>query len=421
MKPPETFRLTVRQSCPDTPGQSDKQPFLIPLHIGLLGPDGSDLPLQLSDESQPRGCSRVLKLSRAEQSFVFVGIPVPPVPSLLRDFSAPVKVNYPYHRSELAFLFACDSDAFNRWEAGQRLATAVILEMAGRLRENQRAEVPDEFLEAFRAALQDPQADPALKALALTLPGEMELAEAMGIADPGAIHASRQNLRKTLALTLEAEFTKTLEEMQDHGLYSLTSEAIGRRSLKNLCLSYLALLDSAVIQRNCFERFVEADNMTDRMAALTCLVHNRLPQWEEALAAFYHQFESDPLVVDKWFSLQATSPRPETLAEIKSLMDHPAFTMRNPNRVRALVGAFAHGNPVRFHDPSGAGYRFLADRVIELDALNPQVAARMIGPLSRWRRYESDRQVLMRAQLERVRAQEPLSSDVGEIVQKSLN
>jgi aminopeptidase N len=200
----------------------------------------------------------------------------------------------------------------------------------------------------------------------------------------------------------------------------LTSEAIGRRSLKNLCLGYLALLDIPSIQQNCFDRFVAADNMTDRMAALTCLVHNRLPQWEEALAAFYHQFESDPLVVDKWFTLQATSPQAKTLTEIEALMSHPVFTMRNPNRVRSLVGAFAQGNPARFHDLSGAGYAFLADRVIELDALNPQVAARLISPLSRWRRYDSERQGLMKTQLERIQRQENLSTDVGEIVGKSL-
>jgi aminopeptidase N len=259
-----------------------------------------------------------------------------------------------------------------------------------------------------------------LLALALTLPGEMELAEAVTIADPGAIHAARYGLRRALALALEDEFSAVMGAMQDNGLYSLDSQAIGRRSLKNLCLGYLALLNDSEIDQACFSQFVEADNMTDRMAALTCLVHNRLPKWEEALAAFYHQFQNDNLVVDKWFSLQATSPRQETLTVVKELMAHPAFTMRNPNRVRALVGAFAHGNPAFFHDLSGAGYEFLADRVLELDALNPQVAARMISPLSRWRRYDGERQLLMRSQLERIQGQEKLSTDVGEIVGKSL-
>jgi len=414
------FRLHVRQSCPETPGQADKQPFLIPLKIGLLGPDGTDLPLQLAGEDVPEFPSRTLRVTAAEQSFTFINVPMAPVPSLLRDFSAPVKIHYPCGRDELAFLFAHDSDAFNRWEAGQRLATDVMLEMIADIGSGRKPHVPEEFIAAFHCALTDETADPALLALALTLPSEMELAEAMMIADPGAIHTAREVLRKALAAGLESEFNAVMTTMQDQGLYSLQPQAIGRRSLKNLCLAYLTLLADTEIQKICFEQCVESDNMTDRMAALTCLVYNHLPKWEEALAAFYHQFQDDPLVVDKWFSLQATAPRPETLDKVKELIGHPAFTMRNPNRVRALVGAFAHGNPAFFHDLSGAGYAFVADRVLELDALNPQVAARMISPLSRWRRYGSDRQQLMRQQLERIQARNNLSSDVGEIVQKSL-
>ncbi len=415
------FRLHVRQSCPATPGQLDKQPFLIPLQVGLLGPDGEDLPLQLNGELAAAGHERVLKITRTEQTFVFVNVPVTPVPSLLRDFSAPVKIHYPYSRSELAFLFAHDSDSFNRWEAGQRLATDVLLEMMAAVKDGRQPEVPKDFLVAFRAALNDHAADPALLALALTLPGEIELAEAVTSADPGAIHVARQTLRKSLAARLKNEFGAVMAAMQDYGLYSLKPAAIGRRSLKNLCLAYLALVPDTALQHICFEQFVDADNMTDRMAALTCLVHNRLPKWQEAQAAFYQQFQDDPLVVDKWFSLQATAPRSETLARVQELMEHPAFTMRNPNRVRALIGAFAHGNPAFFHDLSGTGYEFVADRVLELDAFNPQVAARMISPLSRWRRYDSDRQRLMRQQLQRIQDQGHLSSDVGEIVSKSLN
>ncbi len=415
------FRLHVRQSCPETPGQTDKQPFLIPLKMGLLGQDGAALPLQMAGEKSPQGTSRTLQVSAAEQTFNFINVLVAPLPSLLRDFSAPVKLHYLYSRQGLAFLLAHDSDSFNRWEAGQRLATEVILEMIADIGNSSEPEVPEDFMSAFRSALTDQAADPALLALALTLPGEMELAEAMSIADPAAIHTARQTLRKVLAVELEVEFTAVMKVLQDKGLYSLEPQAIGRRSLKNLCLNYLTLLDHPEMQKDCFEQFVEADNMTDRMAALTCLVHNCLPKWEEALAAFYHQFQDDPLVVDKWFSLQATSPWQETLDKVRELMEHPAFTMRNPNRVRALVGAFAHGNPVSFHDLSGAGYEFIADRVLELDILNPQVAARMVAPLSRWRRYDDKRQSLMRAQLDRIQGQANLSADVGEIVQKSLN
>ncbi len=417
----DEFRLQVRQSCPDTPGQSGKQPFLVPLQIGLLGPDGRDLPMQLLGEDAPQGTSRTLKITETEQELIFVNLPTMPVPSLLRDFSAPVKVRYPYTHNELAFLFANDSDDFNRWEAGQRLASEVILEMIAEANGGSMPQAPSDFLVAFRAALTDRAADPALLSLALTLPGETELAEDMVIADPGAIHVARHGLRSVLAKELQNDFRVVMASMQDHGLYSLEPLAIGRRSLKNLCLSYLALLAEPVISQGCYEQFVEADNMTDRMAALTCLVHNQLPKWEEALAGFYHQFQDDPLVVDKWFSLQATSPRPGTLDRVRELMAHPAFTMRNPNRVRALIGAFAHGNPALFHDPSGEGYAYVADCILELDALNPQVAARMIAPLSRWRRYDSPRQVLMKRQLQRIRETQKLSSDVGEIVHKSLD
>jgi aminopeptidase N len=414
------FHLHVRQSCPATPGQSEKQPFLVPLMVGLLGQDGADLPLQLSGESLPEGTSRVLRVTTTEQTFSFVNMPVAPVPSLLRGFSAPVKLHYPYSSEQLAFLFAHDSDSFNRWEAGQRLATEVLLEMVADVEDDWQPEVPESFIAAFRSALTDRSADPALLALALTLPSETELAEAMAVADPGAVHAARLALRKTLAEQLQQEFTEVMAAMQDDGLYALTPVAIGRRSLKNLCLAYLALLENDAIAATCFNQFADADNMTDRLAALACFSHGDMPQREESLAAFYHQYQEDPLVADKWFTLQATSSREDTLERVRDLMLHPAFTLKNPNRVRALIGAFAHGNPARFHDSSGAGYTFLADQVIALDALNPQVAARMVGALSRWRRYDEGRQALMKAELERIGRQDGLSRDVGEIVAKSL-
>jgi len=416
----QRFRLHVSQSCPATPGQPDKQPFLIPLQVGLVGPDGRNMPLQLAGEDRKKGASCTLRGTATEQTFEFVNVPFTPIPSLLRNFSAPVKVNFPYSRDDLAFLFAHDSDAFNRWEAGQRLATDVILEIVAAFAEDWKPGVPETFIKAFRAALTDSQADPALLALALTLPAEPELAEAMVVADPVAIHAARQMVRKVLAEELSKDFERVMAAMQDHSLYSPDPDAIGRRSLKNLCLAYLSLIDDAEIHQACFDQYVDSDNMTDRMAALTCLVHNGLSQYQEALAAFYHRFQDDPLVVDKWFSLQATAPRPGTLDQVRELMEHPAFTMRNPNRVRSLVGAFAHGNPACFHNLSGAGYAFVADRVLELDAMNPQVAARMLAPLSRWKRYGQAHQELMREQLERIRRQAQLSNDVGEIVEKSL-
>jgi aminopeptidase N len=414
------YRLGVRQSCPPTPEQPDKEPFLIPLAVGLLGPDGGDLPLQLAGEAVPGGTTRVLTVAAAEQSFRFVNVPAAPVPSLLRGFSAPVRLDFPYGQEQLAFLFAHDSDPFNRWDAGQRLASRLLLELVAAVQAGRDPRVPELFLEAFRAALTDRSADPALLALALTLPGETELADAMTVADPGAVHAARQQLRRAVAETLAAELAATLANNSDPGPYQRTSRAIGRRSLKNLCLAYQAMRDTAEVAAACLARYTAADNMTDRLAALSCLSHSGHPQREAALEDYCRRYRNDPLVLDKWFAVQAASSRDDTLDQVETLLAHPAFTMKNPNRVRALVGTFVHGNPGRFHDPGGAGYRFLADRVLELDPLNPQVAARLAGALSRWRRYDSGRQQLMHAQLERIQAHPGLSRDVGEIVAKSL-
>jgi aminopeptidase N len=276
------------------------------------------------------------------------------------------------------------------------------------------------FVAAFRAALTDRQADPALLALALTLPGEVELGEALAVADPEAVHAARQQLRRTLADALAGDFAAVMATSCDPGPYSLEPAAIGRRSLKNLCLAYLAQGETTTAAAACVAQYAAADNMTDRIAALTCLAHSDLPPRAALLADFYQRYQGDPLVIDKWFTVQATSCRPDTLPQVATLLSHPAFTIKNPNRVRALIGAFAHGNPARFHDPGGAGYAFLADRVIELDPLNPQVAARLVSALSRWRRYDAGRQRLMRTQLERIQAQAGLSRDVGEIIARSL-
>lgn len=417
----KTYRLTVRQSCADTSGQTGKQPFLIPLAIGLPGPDGADQPVRLSGDQAPLAETLVLQVTEPQQSFLVEGVLQQPVPSLLRNFSAPVRLDFEYSEADLAFLLAHDSDPFNRWEAGQRLARQVLLQRVNALQTGQKPDKAELFLNAFQQALTDRDADPALLSLALTLPGEIELAEAMTVADPGAVQVARRNLQLELAAALEKEFADVMLLMNDDGLYAISPAAIGRRSLKNLCLGYLSRQQSTAVAEQCFRQFAEADNMTDRLAALVCLVHDRLPHREESLAAFYHQYQDDPLVIDKWFTLQATAPGEETLEQVKSLMQHPAFNLKNPNRMRALVSAFAHANPAGFHAASGAGYRFVADQVIALDAFNPQVAARLVGTLIRWRRYDEKRQQLMRAQLERIRQREGLSRDVGEIVGKSLS
>ena len=415
-----SYTLTVRQSTPPTPGQPDKEPLLIPLAVGLLGADGRDLPLQLAGEGRPGATTRVLRIAAAEETFRFTGLPGAPLPSLLRGFSAPVRLVFPYTDEELAFLFAHDSDPFNRWEAGQRLATRLLLAMVEARRQGGAAPPAAAFIAAFRAALTDPEADPAFLALALTLPAEGELADAMTVADPLAVHAARQLLRRRLAAALGDEFSACLAATGDRGPYAVDAAAIGRRSLKNLCLAYLAAAGGAEAAAECLARCRAADNLTDRLAALGALAGMERPEYDEALDGFYASCQGNPLVIDKWLTIQATSCRADTLARVGDLLAHPAFNLRNPNRVRALVGAFAHANPACFHAADGAGYRFVADRVIEVDRLNPQLAARLAGSLSRWRRYGEERQAQMRGELERIRAQAGLSRDVGEIVGKSL-
>ena len=416
-----TYRLTVRQSCADSPGQTDKQPFLIPLAVGLLGPDGADQPIRLAGEEGEAVETLVLQVTDPEQTFLIEGVEQPPVPSLLRGFSAPVYLRQDLEEEALAFLFAHDSDPFNRWEAGQRLASHLLLGMVNDVQTGRPMRSTDNFLAAFRQALTDGTIDPALLSLALTLPSEVELAEAMPVADPGSIHVARRELRRSVATNLSLEFLEVMARLTVQEPYAVTSAQIGRRSLKNLCLAYLSLQPDQDIAEQCFQQFTETDNMTDRLAALTCLVHGRLPRWEESLDAFYHQYQDESLVVDKWFTLQATAPGETTLAHVQSLMQHPAFTLKNPNRMRSLISAFAYANPACFHDISGEGYRFAADQVIALDAFNPQIAARLVGALIRWRRYDDVRQGLMREQLTRIQGRDGLSRDVGEIVGKSLN
>ncbi|BCR03471.1 aminopeptidase N [Desulfuromonas versatilis] len=414
------YTLKLSQSCPPTPGQQEKRPFHIPVALGLLDLDGNDLPLQLEGETAPLGTSRVLELRAAEQTYRFVNVPSPPVPSLLRGFSAPVQLQADYTEAELAFLMAHDSDPFNRWEAGQQLASRVLLKLAADHQAGRPLQLDEAFAAAFGKTLCDSDADPALLAQALALPTETYLAEQMAVADPEAIHAAREFVRRALAEKFRHEFAAVLEASARSGPYSIEPAAVGWRSLKNLCLAYLMTLEEPSTVDHCCRQFQNGDNMTDVIAALACLVNSAGPERQQALGAFYEKWREDPLVVDKWFTLQATSKRPDTLEQVRLLMEHPAFNIRNPNKVRALVGAFCHGNPARFHDRSGAGYAFLGDRVLELDRLNPQVAARLLGALTRWRKYDGARQELMKSQLQRILAAEGLSRDVYEVASKSL-
>ncbi|MDX1605404.1 MAG: DUF3458 domain-containing protein, partial [Candidatus Competibacterales bacterium] len=420
---PETryYELTVRQHTPASPGQPQKQPFHIPLALGLLGSRGEDLPLQLDGENAPHDeRTRVLELHAEEQTFRFVDLPERPIPSLARGFSAPVKLRYDYADADLRFLLAHDSDAFNRWEAGQQLAVRCALELVDAWRRDERPRIPAALPEAFGQVLTDEEADPALRAQVLTLPGESYLAEQMDEVDVERIHQAREHLRRTLADSLRRPLQRIYEACSDTGPYRLDGASIGRRSLRNRCLDYLVALANADGFGRALEQYRRTDNMTDQLAALRALVHGDAPEREEILADFYHTWRHEPLVIDKWLTLQATQPRPDVLDQVRILLAHEAFSLRNPNKVRAVLGAFCQ-NPLGFHAADGSGYRFIAEQILSLNDINPQIAARLLGAFTRWRRYDPGRQILMRAELKRILARERLSPDVYEIASKSLD
>ena len=415
-----TCTLIVRQRCPATPGQSDKQPFHVPLALGLLDVDGNDVPLQLAGEVAPGGTTRVLQIRNTEERYTFVNISHEPVPSLLRGFSAPVKIDVDLSEAERCFLMAHDSDLFNRWEASQQLAVQLILKLIERQKKGQALELDAQYVSAVRQMLEDRALDPALVAQALSLPAETYIAEFTAVVDPDAIHAACRFVRRTLAAELRDVWQQVFATNRDVGEYSIDAVAMARRALKNTALGYLMELDDADICASCVEQFRTGNNMTDVVTAMVFLINAEGAEGDAALAAFYSQWQDDNLVLDKWFAIQSTSRRADTLQRVIALTRHPAFNIKNPNRMRAVIGAFAHGNHVRFHDRSGAGYTLLGDYVIALNAMNPQVAARLVSAFTAWRRYDSGRQVLMKCQLERLRDHDGLSKDVFEIVSKSL-
>ena len=414
------YTLSLSQHCPPTPESATKLPFHIPVAIGLLAPDGRALPLTLAGEPQAGPPERVLELTGATQEFVFTGLDAAPVPSLLRGFSAPVKLDHAPAEDELLFLAAHDTDAFNRWEAAQQLGVRAVLGLLDERAAGRAWTLPAGLSTLFGRVLADESLDPALAEQMLTLPGEAYLGEQRTPIDPGGLFEAREFLRRALAGAHRAALTARHDALAPEGGYRLDGASIGRRALRNRCLDYLASLEDADAHARLAARWQAADNMTDQLCALALMANGDHPQREAALAAFYERWQHEALVVDKWFSLQASSPRADTLARVRELMSHPAFTIRNPNKVRALVGAFCNANPVRFHALDGSGYAFLAEQVQVLDALNPQIAARMLGALTRWRQYDAGRQPPMRAALEQVLARAGVSPDVYEIASKAL-
>jgi aminopeptidase N len=412
------YELTLRQSTPPTPGQPAKRPLPIPVAMGLIGPNGHPLPTRLPGEAAAQEGTRLLILDGAEQRFTFEEVPAPPVPSLLRGFSAPVRLKG-VPRDRLRFLAVHDTDPFVRWDSGQQYATGLILDMVAAHRRGEPFGFDEALAEAVLNTLAGAGADPAFAAEALALPGEGVLADQMEVADPEAIHLVRRHLRAEIGRRCATALRATYDALTEAGPYRVDGRSIGRRALRNSCLAYLAAAGAEGV-RLAAAQYGAAANMTDRLAALMLLADTEDPARDRALADFHARWRGDDLVLDKWFSIQAMSARADTLAQVRALYAHPDFDLRNPNRARSLIGAFAAGNPRWFHDESGEGYRFLAEAVIALDPINGATAARLVGPLGLWRRQAPSRADLMRRELGRVLALPGLSRGTYEKVSKAL-
>ncbi|HEY7580523.1 MAG TPA: aminopeptidase N [Acetobacteraceae bacterium] len=401
------YTLTLKQRTPPTPDQADKQSLAIPVAMGLLDSAGDEI------------AARILLLTEVEQSFDFDDVAARPVPSLLRGFSAPVKLSG-VPLAQLRFLAAHDTDRFVRWESAQQYATHLLLEMAAAWRRGESTAPEQGLIDALAATLRDSDADPAFAAEALVLPGEAFLTDQMAEADVDAIHAVRDAARIAIGAALRERLRDTYQRLTDTGPYRIDGQAIGQRALRNVCLAYLAAGGNAEGVALAQAQFDAAQNMTDVLAALAVLAAIDCPERVAALAAFHARWRTDDLVLDKWFALQAMSPLPDTPNAVRALARHADFDLRNPNRVRALVASFASGNQVRFHEPAGSGYRFLADTIVALDPVNTQVAARLVPPLGQWRRFDPERQALMKQELQRILDTPALSKGTFEMASRSI-
>lgn len=407
----QLYTLTIKQTCPPTPGQPNKKPQHIPVKMGLLDENGKEL---LSD---------MLHVKKSVEEFQFKNIASRPIPSLLRNFSAPVIVKYDYSDAALQTLFKHDSDAFNRWEAGQKYAVNVIMRLIHQSHGGKDFVLPTDFIESFQYVLKNCQEDKFLLAEMLTLPSEKYLSEQMQSIDVDAIHAAREFVLSEIAKTSKQLLLEGYQQNHDTKPYQFNLTEIGKRQFKNLCLSYLMTLKDTAAQDLAMAQFNAAlkTNMSDTAAALRTLTHVENAVRDKAFADFYQAWKDNALVIDKWFTIQAVSKLPNTLTKVKELMNHEAFDIKNPNKVYALVGAFTRANIANFHAINGEGYRFLTEVVLQLNKLNPLIAARMVTPLMNWRRYDKQRQQLMREQLEILLKEKNISKDVFELVSKSLN
>jgi len=433
----QTYTVSLAQSCPATPGQETKEPFVIPIGLALLGTDGQPMRLQLASEAQPVPSERTFVMTRAQEDLVFVNIAHEPVPSILRGFSAPVVLNFDYSDTQLLHLLAHDADAFNRWEAAQRLALRNAIKLiAGDARSTPTAgtnasspPMNPAFVAALGRVLREPGLDAAFKELVLTLPSEAYISEQLELVDPQRVHAAREAMRLQLATALLGDWKAVWEQAradQRTQGYVPDHAGAGRRALANLALASLCLAaresGDTVGPGKAYQQFKDADNMTERMGALSALVGSGHPLGRDALQRFYTLFQGDDLVIDKWFALQAgaSDVNGSALPLVRQLMGHPDFSLRNPNRARSLIFSYCSGNPGGFHRADAAGYVFWSERVMELDAINPQVAARLARALDRWKKLAEPYRSAAREAITRVAAKSDLSNDVREVINRAL-
>ncbi len=416
-KQEQTLTLTLKQSCAPTPGQQTKEPVHIPVKLGLLAADGAVARICID------GCEAdevILELIHQEQTFVFGRLEDKPVISLLRGFSAPVVLNKDQSLEELAFLLNYDTDTFNRWDAGQKMSSQIIFGLIEDIQNGRELKLNSLLVEAYANVIRQSWDDLSYFSLLLSLPAENYLAGQMDVIDVDAIHQAREFVKKTLTEQLQSQFSDLYQRYHKDESGQFDTGAIGRRRIKNICLSYLAALESYESYQLAEKQFSSAGNMTDQMAALTVIVESNNPAKAQCLDSFYQQWQNEALVIDKWFALQACSRADDTFSTVNSLMNHTAFELTNPNRVRSLVGAFSQANQLHFHAANGQGYQFLADQVIALNNINPQVASRMVAALTQWKRFDKNRQALIKVQLERIINTTGISKDVYEIASKSL-
>ncbi|CAA0812156.1 Peptidase M1 family protein [Striga hermonthica] len=424
----KTYSLKFSQEIPPTPGQPVKEPMFIPVALGLLDSNGKDIPLsslyhngqltEIAKDCQPV-YTTVLRVTKKEEEFVFNDVHERPVPSILRGYSAPVRLDSDLTDADLYFLLANDSDEFNRWEAGQVLARKLMLSLVSDYQQNKPLVLNPQFVSGVKSILCDSKLDKEFIAKAITLPGEGEIMDMMEVADPDAVHAVRAFIRKQLASELTPELLHTVQSNRSSEAYVFDHPNMARRALKNVALAYLGSIEDEEITQLALHEYNIATNMTEQFAALAALNQKPGKTRDEVLADFYKKWQHDFLVVNKWFALQAMSDIPGNVENVRKLLNHPAFDLRNPNKVYSLIGGFC-GSPVNFHAKDGSGYKFLGEMVVQLDKLNPQVASRMVSAFSRWKRYDETRQNLAKAQLEIILSANGLSENVFEIASKSL-